>query len=255
LHCYLGIHVLERGVIFVDLALAQIARSARRLRFSPVTSLGLHSPICCPCSSRWSARQSFSVARFRDERIPQEAIIGITYAVASSVAILVLDRSPHGQEELESMLVGSILYVTWADVYKTAAIYAAIGALHYAFRDRFVLISQDPEAAIARGWSIRGWDFLFYVTFGVVVSISVRVAGSSSRLQLSRRADGLRDALRDRVRTRLLLGWLIGFIASVVGLYLSLQFDLPTGASVVATFGGVLILCALMYAVTRGGRR
>src|SRR5262245_46863692 len=119
MHCYLGIHVLERGVIFVDLALAQIAALGTTAALLAGYVVGTPQSYLLSLLFTMVGAAIFSVARFRDERVPQEAIIGITYAVASSVAILVLDRSPHGQEELESMLVGSILYVTWTDVYKT----------------------------------------------------------------------------------------------------------------------------------------
>jgi zinc/manganese transport system permease protein len=249
IHCYLGIHVLARGVIFVDLALAQIAALGSTFALIVGYELGTTQSYLFSLLFTMIGAAIFSLARFRDERIPQEAIIGITFAVASALAILVLDRSPHGQEELQSMLVGSILYVSWSDVIKTAAIYSVVGLFHFVFRERFLLISQDVDSARERGLSIRLWDFLFYMTFGIVVTSSVRLAGVLLVFSYLVVPTVCAMLFATHLRSRLLLGWGIGFIASVLGLYASLQMDLPTGASVVATFGAVLIVCAVLYAL------
>jgi zinc/manganese transport system permease protein len=249
IHCYLGIHVLERGVIFVDLALAQIAAlgiSVAALRGYEPESVEAFWYSLAFVSLGAGA---FSLARFREERIPQEAIIGITYAVASACAILLLSGSPHGAEEMEAILVGNILFVTVNDVLKTAGIYVVVGLIHFVFRKRFLLISQDVKEARRRGWSIALWDFLFYLTFGLVVTRSVRIAGVLLVFSFFVVPTVCAMLFATRIRSRLILGWVIGFIGCVLGLYLSLQLDLPTGASVVATFGGVLIVCALIYEV------
>jgi zinc/manganese transport system permease protein len=254
IHCYLGIHVVARGVIFVDLALAQIAA----LGSVVALLLGYESDSAAAYTVSLlftvAGAAIFSLARFRDDRIPQEAFIGITYAVASSLAILVLDRSPHGREELEAMLVGSILYVDWRDVGVTAAIYAAVGLVHYVWRERFLLVSQDVAAARARGLSIRRWDFLFYLTFGIVVTSSVRLAGVLLVFSYLVVPTVCAMLFARPMRTRLILGWGIGFLASVLGLLLSLGLDLPTGASVVATFGVLLMISAAIHAVLARGR-
>ncbi len=252
IHCYLGIHVLARGVIFVDLALAQIAA------FGGVVALLVGYESESPASFGFSllftvlGAALFSIARFREERIPQEAIIGILYAVASALAILVLSKSPHGREEMESMLVGSILFVTWPEIFKTGAIYLAVGLFHYIFRERFLLISQDVEEARRRGWSIRFWDFLFYLSFGVVVTRSVHIAGVLLVFTYFVVPTVCAMLFAHGLRQRLFLGWGIGFVASVLGLLLSLKMDLPTGASVVASSGGVLLVCSIVYALLPG---
>jgi zinc/manganese transport system permease protein len=249
IHCYLGIHVVERGVIFVDLALAQIA--ALGTTCALLLGHDIHAPQAYYLALLFTflGAAVFSLARFRDERVPQEAIIGIAYAVSSALAILVLDRAPHGHEEIKAMLVGSILFVTVADVVKITVIYAAVGMFHYAFRHRFLLISQDVAEARRRGWSIRLWDFLFYATFGVVVTSSVQIAGVLLVFSYLVVPTVCAMLFAARVRSRLLLGWGIGFVASVLGLLLSLELDLPTGASVVAMFGAVLLGCAGLYAL------
>lgn len=249
IHCYLGIHVLERGVIFVDLALAQIA--ALGIAYALLGGAEPESATAFLYSLLFVflGAAAFSVARFREDRIPQEAIIGVAYVVASASAILLLSRSPHGAEEMESILIGNILFVTLPDVLKTAAIYAAVGLFHYKFRKRFLLISQNVEEARRRGWSIVTWDFLFYLTFGLVVTRSVRIAGVLLVFSYLVVPTICAMLFARGIRTRLFWGWTIGFVASVLGLYLSLQLDLPTGASVVVTFGAVLIVCAILYAL------
>jgi hypothetical protein len=121
----------------------------------------------------------FSVVRARRGRIPQEAFIGITYAVASAAAILAMSKATGETEHLQHMLVGNILAVSWSEAGRTALLYGAIGLFHYIFRKNFLLISIDPQAVEAKGLSIRLWDFLFYASFGFVVTSSVAIAGGN----------------------------------------------------------------------------
>lgn len=249
IHCYLGIHVLERGVIFVDLALAQIAALGIACALLQGAEPESNTAFVYSLLFVFIGAAAFSVARSRDDRIPQEAIIGIAYVVASAGAILLLSRSPHGAEEMESILIGNILFVTLPDVLKTAGIYAIVGLFHYRFRERFLLISQNVAEARRRGWSIVTWDFLFYLTFGLVVTSSVRIAGVLLVFSYFVVPTVCAMLFARHIRSRLFWGCAIGFVASILGLYLSLQFDLPTGASLVVTFGAVLIVCAILYAL------
>jgi zinc/manganese transport system permease protein len=186
----------------------------------------------------------FAVGRTRDKSVPQEAIIGIVYAVSSAVAILVLDRTPHGEEAIETMLVGSILFSTWPQVAKIAVMYLAVGILHFLLRRRFLLISMNPEQARHEGLWIRFWDFIFYIAFGVIVTSSVRIAGVLLVFSYLVVPAVCAMLFARTVTRRLLIGWGLGFIASVCGLYGSATWDFPTGASVVAMFGIVLVVCA-----------
>src|SRR5262252_118761 len=165
---YFGLHIVRREIIFVDLALAQVA--ALGTCFAILIG---HEP------SDWQAygwslgftlvgAAIFTLTRTEDHRVPQEALIGIVYVVAAATAILLLSQSAEGDEELKRTLVGDILLVQPGEVFRAFSLYAAIGVIHFIFRKRFLLISFEPEKAIAQGLSIRGWDFLFYVLFGFV---------------------------------------------------------------------------------------
>jgi zinc/manganese transport system permease protein len=251
IHCYLGLHVVTRGVIFVDLALAQVAALGTTVAL--LFGYELKSPQAYYLSLGFTflGAAIFALARFRKEKIPQEAIIGIVYAVCSGIAILVLDRAPHGHEAISAMLVGSILYVTWPGILKTLLIYIVIGFAHFLFRRQFLLISFDPETAWNRGLNVRWWDFLFYMTFGFVVTSSVQIAGVLLVFSYLVVPAVCAILFAEKTYSRLLIGWTIGFIASVAGITASTRWDLPTGASIVASFGLALFICALIAGAKR----
>lgn len=242
IHAYLGMHVLARGVIFVDLALAQIAA----LGSTVAVLLGhdLHSQAAYLTSLGFTflGAMVFAMSRIRFRGVPQEAIIGVTYAVASSAAILAVNEAPHGAEHIKAILVGSILWVTPWQVAKIALIYAALGAFHFLFRERFFRISMEPEQAAREGLRVRWWDFLFYASFGFVVTSSVEIAGVLLVFTFLI-VPGIIGILFARgLGARLLVGWIAGWITAVTGCVLSYSADLPTGATVVCTFGVVLTL-------------
>ena len=177
IHAYLGVHVVERGVIFVDLALAQIA--ALGATIAVMLGMDPHggSAYWFSLGFTFLGAGLFALFRARRVHIPQEAFIGIAYAVASAAAILAMSKATSETEHLKDMLVGNILAVSWREVGRTAILYGGIGIFHYLFRRRFLQISTDPRGAEAEGISIRLWDFLFYASFGFVVTSSVAIAG------------------------------------------------------------------------------
>src|SRR5258706_9783609 len=177
IHAYLGVHVVERGVIFVDLALAQIAALGATVAI--VAGMDPHAGASYWISLAFTflGAAIFALARSRRGHIPQEAFIGIAYAVASATAILAMSKATGETEHLKDMLVGNILAVSWPEVGKTALLYGAVGVFHFIFRKKFLLISMHPKEAAAQGMSIRFWDFLFYASFGFVVTSSVAIAG------------------------------------------------------------------------------
>ena len=177
IHAYLGVHVVERGVIFVDLALAQIAALGATIAILIGMDPHAGGAYWLSLAFTFVGAAIFAFARTRRGHIPQEAFIGITYAVASATAILAMSKATGETEHLKDMLVGNILAVSMHDVAKTAILYGAIGVFHYIFRKQFLLISTNPSEAEARGLSIRSWDFLFYASFGFVVTSSVAIAG------------------------------------------------------------------------------
>ena len=249
IHAYLGVHVVERGVIFVDLSLAQIAALGGAVALLlPFTSADPHGPGVYWISLGFTfiGAAVFSTIRSRRARIPQEAIIGICYAVASAAAILAMSKATSESEHLKDMLVGNILAVSWPEVGRTALLYGAIGAFHYVFRGKFLLISMDPRRAEAQGISIRFWDFLFYASFGFVVTSSVAIAGVLLVFCYLIVPSVAAILYAENIGTRLAIGWTMGTVVSALGVYLSLRLDLPTGAAMVCTFGLVLALMALV---------
>lgn len=252
IHCYLGLHVVSRGVIFVDLALAQVAAFGGAVALLAGFELNSGPAYFFSLGFALLGAAVFAVGRFRDERVPQEAIIGVTYAVASAAAILLLDRSAHGGEEIKAMLLGNILFVDWPLVGLTLLIYAAVGLVHYLLRERFFLISTDVAEARRRGWRIWWWDLTFYATFGLVVTSSVRIAGVLLVFTYLVVPAACAVLFFRTVAARLAAGWILGFLGSVVGLLLSVLGDLPTGASIVTVFGLLMLLCsALRYALPK----
>ncbi len=247
IHAYLGIHVVERGVIFVDLSLAQIAAFGATIALlMPWSGGDPHGNAVYWTSLAFTfiGAAIFSTIRSRRARIPQEAIIGISYAVASAATILAMSKSTSEGEHLKDMLVGNILAVSWPEVWLTALLYAVIGAFHFIFRRRFLAISMDPERAEAEGTSLRLWDFLFYASFGFVVTRSVSIAGVLLVFCYLIVPSVAAMLYSDRIGKRLAIGWAMGTIVSALGVYLSLKLDLPTGATIVCTFGLILIVMA-----------
>lgn len=242
IHAYLGVHVVERGVIFVDLALAQIAALGATIAI--LAGIGPHGRGAYWMSLAFTflGAAIFALVRKRKGRIPLEAFIGITYAVASAAAILAMSKATGETEHLKDMLVGNILAVSKAEVIRTAILYGAIGIFHYIFRRKFLLISTDPERARAEGLSIGLWDFLFYASFGFVVTSSVAIAGVLLVFCYLVVPSVGAMLFADRIGPRLAIGWTMGTLVSALGCYFSVLMDLPTGATIVCTFGAVLLL-------------
>jgi zinc/manganese transport system permease protein len=247
IHAYLGVHVVERGVIFVDLSLAQIAALGATIALLlPFSNGDPHAPMVYWISLAFTFMGAFvfSTIRSKRARIPQEAIIGICYAVASAASILAMSKATSESEHLKDMLVGNILAVSWAEVTKTAILYGVIGAFHYIFRHKFLAISMNPTQAEAQGVSVKFWDFLFYASFGFVVTSSVSIAGVLLVFCYLIVPSVAAMLYADTIGKRLAIGWSMGTIVSALGVYLSLRLDLPTGATIVCTFGLVLIIMA-----------
>jgi zinc/manganese transport system permease protein len=256
IHAYLGVHVVERGVIFVDLSLAQIAALGTTVAY--LAGYDLHSTAAYLFSLGFTfvGAAIFAFTRMHGQtRIPQEAIIGIVYAVSAALAILVMSKATQETEHLKEMLVGNILSVTWPELGKTAVLYALVGAFHYAFRRRFLLISMNEAEAERRGWNVRRWNFLFYVSFGFVVTSSVAIAGVLLVFCFLIVPSVTAMLFAQRLGPRLAIGWTMGAAVSAGGVALSFVLDLPTGATIVATFGVTLLLLALARWAWMGVRR
>jgi zinc/manganese transport system permease protein len=257
IHAYLGVHVVERGVIFVDLSLAQIAALGATIAILlPFTGGDPHGPWVYWVSLLFTfiGAAVFSTIRSQKARIPQEAIIGISYAVASAATILAMSHATSESEHLKDMLVGNILAVSWPEVWKTAGLYAMVGAFHYVFRRQFLAISLNHRQAEETGLNVRFWDFLFYASFGFVVTSSVSIAGVLLVFCYLIVPSVAAMLYAERIGHRLAIGWTMGTVVSALGIYLSVQLDLPTGAAMVCTFGLVLIAMAILKPILRRER-
>src|SRR5213075_1720330 len=249
IHAYLGVHVVERGVIFVDLALAQIAALGATIAI--LLGMDVHGGNAYWISLVFTFMGAliFSFVRSATARIPLEAIIGITYAVASAMAILLMSKATGETEHLKDMLVGNILAVSRPEVIKTALLYSGVGLFHFIFRKKFLLISMNHSKAEQLGSNVRFWDFLFYASFGFVVTSSVAIAGVLLVFCYLIVPSVGAMLFADRIGPRLAIGWTMGTLVSALGVYLSVQLDTPTGATIVVTFGGVLIVMFLLHLV------
>ncbi len=246
MHAYLGIHVIQRKVIFVDLALAQIAALGTTVAFL----FGIHpsSPGAYWFSLLFTTLGAvvFSLLRFRQEKIPQEAVIGLVYALAAAVSILLVDKAPHGAEHIKEIMTGSILWVKWSTILRVGLIYLAVAVLHFWLKDRFVLISLNPDAAYQKQWNVRWWDFLFYLSFGIVITQSVAIAGVLLVFVFLVVPAIATTLLTDRLALQIVLGWGLGALVSGVGLILSYIWDLPSGPLIAAIYGSALIIIGVL---------
>jgi len=245
IHAYLGLHVIEREVIFVDLALAQVAAFGATLGY--LWGFGLHSlqGYLTALGFTLVGAAVFAMTRLRKPIVPQESLIGVVYAVSAAASILVLSRAAEGGEELKALLVGHLLFVNWPEIVKVTALYSLIGLIHWVARKPLLAISQDPERAFARGLHVRWWDFLFYATFGFVVTSSVELAGVLLVFSFLIVPAVCGVLLAETIGQRLLVGWVVGMLTSVAGVTASYVWDLPTGATVVCAFGVSLVICAV----------
>jgi zinc/manganese transport system permease protein len=242
---YLGLHVVQRGIIFIDIAMAQMAS----LGICLAVLLGREPEdwrtFAIALGVTLLGAALFALTGKRASAVPQEAIIGITYVVAAAASVLLLSRSAHGNEEIRNMLVGDITVVRSDEVWRCFAVFAAVGIVHYLKRKSFLLVSFDRDRAYEAGLRVRWWDFLFYALFGLVVTIFVRVAGVLLVFSYLIVPAVCAITLARRIAARLLIGWLISLIGGIAGLYLSFWGDFPSGAAIVCTFGVLLVLVAL----------
>src|SRR6266699_1647095 len=222
IHAYLGVHVVERGVIFVDLSLAQIAALGTTVAYLAGYDLHDTGAYLFSLGVTFLGAAIFAVTRVhRKTRFPQEAFIGIVSAVSAAVAILLMSKATQETEHLKEMLVGNILSVTWPELFKTAVLYSLVGVFHYIFRDRFLLISMNEAEAQRRGWNLRFWDFLFYVSFGFVVTSSVAIAGVLLVFCFLIVPSVSAMLFSEKLGPRLAIGWTMGAVVSALGVYLS----------------------------------
>jgi zinc/manganese transport system permease protein len=242
---YLGLHIVQREIIFVDLALAQVAALGTCFGILMHYEANSWESYVLSLGFTFVGAGIFTLTRTKSHRVPQEALIGIVYVVTAALGILLLSRSPEGNEELRRTLIGEVLLVTPQMVLRTFALYVVIGLIHFFCRKKFLAISFEPERAAAEGMSIRWWDFVFYAMFGWVVTSFVQIGGVLLVFSFLIVPAVCANFLADSLGAKLLIGWVTATLASVAGLYASYVLDLPTGAAIVCALGLALILTIL----------
>ncbi len=251
---YLGLHVVQRGIIFVDIAMAQMASLG--ICVALLFRIDLHSWLTFAIALAFTlaGAATFSLTGKRASSIPQEAIIGIAYVVAAAAAVLLLSRAAEGDEEIKQMLVGNILLVTPAEVWRCFALFLGVAAFHFILRRNFILVSFDRERAFEKGLRVRGWDFFFYASFGLVVTIFVRIAGVLLVFSYLIVPAVCGITLARRIGIRLLVGWIVATAAGIGGLFWSFYSDLPTGAAIVCSFGVLLVAISAISSIRNSFR-
>jgi len=241
IHCYLGLHVLARGVIFVDLSLAQVAAFGATLAIFLGFDHDASATYFISLGCTFCAAALFALARRHEKHFSQEAMIGIVYALGSAAVVLVANKIAHGSEHIKDLLVGQVLWVSWHDVIKTSLIYIVVAVIHYVFRKPLLDVSFGRKTA---GTGV--WDFLFYALFGVVITSSVSVAGVLQVFAYLIVPAVVGTLFFTSIRARLWFGWALGFVLSLIGMVLSYLWDLPAGAFIVVCFAGLPVFLLLI---------
>ena len=248
---YLGLHIVQRQIIFVDLALAQVAALGTCL--SLLFGYDVHDWQSYAFSLGFTLAGAvvFTLTHTQKHRVPQEALIGIVYVVAAAAGILVLSKSAGGKEELQRSLIGELLVVTPGEIAQTLGLFIVVGIIHFVFRRQFFAITFEPEAAAAGGLSARWWDFIFYLLFGLVVTSFVHIGGVLLVFSYLIVPAVCATYLAESIRSRLLLGWLFATLASVAGLFVTAKADWPIGSTIICALGLVLVIVAFAANVRR----
>jgi len=252
IHTYFGYHIVERGVIFVDLSLSQIAALGASVAI--LMGWGENAPFlnfCVSLAFTMGGAVLFAFLRKSQNKAPMEALIGITYAGAIAISLLVLEKSATGTEHIKEMLVGTILTVSWHDVLQLGAIVLAVGIIHWLARKKFFMISENPETASRQRVRLWLWDIVFYATFGIVVTSSVKVAGVLLIFSLLIIPAVTAMLSISGTMKRVVFGWVFGLIGCVLGLEASLRGDFAAGPSIIATLLALLLLCAGLMPVVK----
>lgn len=240
IHAYLGLHVIRREVIFVDLAFAQVAAFGTTVALLFGIELGTTASLLFAMGATLVGALVFSFTRMEESTVPQEAIIGIVYVVASAAVILLAGLTAEGAEHIKETLTGTLIWVGWGDIVKMAVVYAVVGAFHFALRRPFLEVTFHPE----RSRNVRLWDFLFYVSFGIVISFSVEIAGVLMVFSSLVVPAVVAFFFARTLATALLVAWASGTVAILAGIGASFWWDLATGPLLVCSFGAVLLLAA-----------
>jgi zinc/manganese transport system permease protein len=256
IHTYFGYHIVERGVIFVDLSLSQIAALGSSVAI--IFGWGDESPTMSFLVSlgfTFAGSVLFALLRKMQNHAPMEALIGISYAGAIAISLLVLEKTATGTEHIKEMLIGTILTVSWKNVIGMGILVLVVGVIHFAARKKLFMISENPELAEKKGIRVWLWDIVFYATFGIIVTSSVKIAGVLMVFSLLIiPAISAMLCVRGMAK-RITLGWVIGLAGCTMGLEVSLRADSAAGPTIITTLLCLLVAIAVVSSfVKRAGR-
>jgi len=242
LHAYLGLHVIARGVIFVDLAFAQIA--ALGATFALLWGVPHDSMVSYAVGFGFTLVGAliFSFTRMEDSKVPQEAIIGITYVVASAAVLLLAGLTAEGAEHVNETLTGTLIWADWGSVLQLAIPYSALGLFYWFARKPIHAVTFAPETAK----NPRLWDFVFYATFGLAITFSVAIAGVLMVFSTLVVPAVIAFFFTEHFGRALVIAWISGAVAIVLGVSVSFWADVATGPLLVCSFGAVLVAAALL---------
>jgi zinc/manganese transport system permease protein len=244
---YLGVHVVGRGIVFVDLALGQISM----LGIALADYLG-YDPTIVSVIFTMVAAFFLSLINIRDRRLKQEAVIGIIYAVASAVTVLLIAKSPHGDSDISEVLFGSLFTVSPENITMMMVLFGCLGVVHFVFRKNFFALTESVEAEGSRQPGVfKLWNFLFFLSIGLSIVFAVRAGGvipvfsyliipAVSAIMVARSTSGV-----------VVIAMVVSILGSVVGLLFALQFDFPAGSSIVAVLGGLFAFFSLLRFILR----
>jgi len=254
---YLGIHVLEREIIFIDITLAQVAATGSAMAF--ILYRQKFSPEGYDFIARLFAigftllaAAFFAYVSKRVARISQETVIGVSYAIAAAATLFLLAVAAGGDVHLEDMLTGSILWVQWPDIIQCAVVFTVAGVFHYIFRDKFITLSSDYQGAVKHGMNVMWWDFLFYASMGIVITYTVQFAGVLVTFAYLIIPATFSALFAQSWRNRILIAWVLGMVVSLAGLAFSYRYDFSSGPSIVSLLGLGLIIAVLIKKVIPG---
>jgi zinc/manganese transport system permease protein len=243
IHVYFGFHVIKRGIIFVDLSLAQVAALGTTCAFLAGFELDSDTAYLFSLAFALLGAGIFTFTRKIESKVPQEAIIGIVYAVSSAAAIMAVSKAPEGAEHIKYLLIGSILTVTPAIVIKTAIVYSMVGLFHFKFFRKFAALTFGNGHDLKYA---RLWEFLFYASFGLIVTSSVKICGVLVVFVFLVVPSVFSALSTNKIANHLFKGWIFGLVGCIMGLYLSFHFDAPPGATIVCVFGSMLLLYGVL---------
>jgi len=242
IHAYLGLHVIARGVIFVDLAFAQIAALGATMGFLMGVEHGTPLALAFSMGFTLVGALIFSFSCLKDTVVPQEAVIGITFVVASAAVILIAGFTAEGSEHIAETLTGTLIWVGWPEIIRMAVVYVILGVIYFIFRKPFLSASlgetDRPRA--------RGWDFLFYALFGIAISFSVPVAGVLMVFSSLVIPAVVAFLFTSRFSVALWIAWAVGAVTLVTGVVASFRSDVPTGPLLVCMFGLAVVVGLLI---------